>query len=206
MEITNALASNFIEADLIERESAAAGTNTFLEGELENVRKRLIEKEDELKAYRQQFMGQLPEQLGTNLSMLQGLQSQLTAKEANLRELKSRLSEAQDLVPVGAADPNDIGSLRRQLAELMMRYTENHPDVTRLKNRIKELENGAGADGSAGQAAAGGGISQTEHAAARAGGSRKSNWQHPIPDQDLSGEGRGNPQTRTGTRFTQARL
>ncbi len=157
MEITNALASNFIEADLVERESAAAGTNTFLEGELESVRKRLIEKEDELKAYRQQFMGELPEQLGTNLSVLQGLQSQLTAKEANLRELKSRLSEAQDLVPVGAADPNDIGSLRRQLAELMMRYTDNHPDVTRLKNRIKELENGAGADGSAGQAAAGGG-------------------------------------------------
>lgn len=157
MEITNALASNFIEADLVERESAAAGTNTFLEGELENVRKRLIEKEDELKAYRQQFMGELPEQLGTNLSVLQGLQSQLTAKEANLRELKSRLSEAQELAPGGAADPNDIGSLRRQLAELMMRYTENHPDVTRLKNRITELENGATADGNAGQPTAGGG-------------------------------------------------
>ncbi len=156
MEITNALATNFIEADLIERESAAAGTNTFLEGELEGVRKRLIEKEDELKAYRQQFMGELPEQLGTNLSVLQGLQSQLTAKEANLRELKGRLSEAQDLVPAGAADPNDIGSLRRQLADLMMRYTENHPDVTRLKNRIKELENGAEAGGNDGQLPAGG--------------------------------------------------
>ncbi|MFZ0134015.1 MAG: XrtA system polysaccharide chain length determinant [Desulfobacterales bacterium] len=157
MEITNALASNFIEANLVERESAAAGTNTFLEGELESVRKRLIEKEDELKAYRQQFMGELPEQLGSNLSVLQGLQGQLTAKEANLRELKGRLSEAEDLTPAGAADPNDIGSLRRQLSDLMMRYTENHPDVTRLKNRIKELENGAGAGSASGQLPAGGG-------------------------------------------------
>ena len=38
-------------------------------------------------------MGELPEQLGSNLSVLQGLQNQLTAKEASLRDLKSRLSE-----------------------------------------------------------------------------------------------------------------
>ena len=143
MEITNALASNFIEANLTERESQAAGTNTFLEGELETVRKRLLEKEDELKEYRQQFMGELPEQLGSNLSVLQGLQNQLTAKEASLRDLKNRLAEAENQAATssdGITDPNDVGSLKRKLADLLMRYTENHPDVTRLKNRIEELE------------------------------------------------------------------
>ena len=143
MEIANALVSNFIEANLTERESQAAGTNTFLEGELETVRKRLIEKEDELKKYRQRFMGELPEQLGSNLSVLQGLQNQLAAKETSLRDLKNRLAEAENQAATsseGVTDPNDIGSLKRKLADLLMRYTENHPDVTRLKNRIEELE------------------------------------------------------------------
>jgi len=153
MEITNALANNFIEANMIEREDQAADTNTFLEGELETVRKRLIEKEDELKGYRQRFMGELPEQLGSNLSVLQGLQNQLTAKETSLRDLKNRLAEIDSQTAnssEGVTDPNDIGSLKRKLDELLMRYTENHPDVTRLKNRIDELEK-LPADGKTGQ-------------------------------------------------------
>jgi polysaccharide chain length determinant protein (PEP-CTERM system associated) len=153
MEITNALASNFIQANMIEREYQAADTNTFLEGELETVRKRLIEKEDELKEYRQRYMGELPEQLGSNLSVLQGLQNQLTAKEASLRDLKIRLAEVESQAAAsseGVTDPNDIGSLKRKLDDLLMRYTENHPDVTRLKNRIEELEK-LPADGTTGQ-------------------------------------------------------
>jgi uncharacterized protein involved in exopolysaccharide biosynthesis len=151
MAITNALAGNFIDTNSKDREFQASGTSTFLESELENVRERLLIMEAELKEYRQRYMGELPEQLGSNLSVLQGLQNRLTAKEASLRDLRSRLSETEDLAPNGAADPNDIGSLRGQLADLMMRYTENHPDVTRLKNRIEELEHAAVVNGNAGQ-------------------------------------------------------
>jgi polysaccharide chain length determinant protein (PEP-CTERM system associated) len=151
MAITNALAGNFIDTNFKDRETQASGTSTFLENELESVRKRLLTMEATLKEYRQTYMGELPEQLGSNLSVLQGLQNQLTAKEASLRDLRSRLSDTEDLAPNGAADPNDIGSLRRQLADLMMRYTEKHPDVTRLKNRIRELENADGVNGNAGQ-------------------------------------------------------
>jgi polysaccharide chain length determinant protein (PEP-CTERM system associated) len=151
MEITNALASNFIDTNSKIRESQASGTSTFLESELENVRERLFKMEAEIKEYRQRYMGELPEQMGSNLSVLQGLQNQLMAKEVSLRDLKSKLSETEDLAPNGAADPNDIGSLRGQLSDLMMRYTENHPDVTRLKNRIKELENAAAVNGNTDQ-------------------------------------------------------
>ena len=141
--ITNALSDHFIDNNVRDRESQAAGTSTFLESELENVRKQLLVMEAELKEYRQRFMGELPEQLGSNLSVLQGLQNQLTAKEASLRDLKNRLAEIESesaTSPDGVTDPNDINSLKTKLADLLMRYTENHPDVTRLKNRIEELE------------------------------------------------------------------
>lgn len=156
MDITNALAGNYINASFKDRESLAAGTSTFLESELESVRERLLKMEDEIKKYRQRNMGQLPEQLDSNLSVLSGLQNQLTAKEANLRDLKTRLSETEDSAAIRVADPNDIGSLRRQLADLMMRYTANHPDVARLKNRIKELEDAPVFNADAGQMSSGG--------------------------------------------------
>ena len=160
MDITNALAGNYINASFKDRESQASGTSTFLESELESVRARLLKMEDELKKYRQRFMGQLPEQLETNLSVLSGFQNQLASKEANLRELKTRLSETEDSAPATVADPNDIDSLRRLLAELMIRYTPSHPDVVHLQNRIKELEKAPAFNAATGQMSTGGGSSR----------------------------------------------
>jgi polysaccharide chain length determinant protein (PEP-CTERM system associated) len=142
MEITNALTDYFILNSLAEREGQATGTNQFLEDELQNVRKRLLSMEAELKEYRRQFMGELPEQLNSNLARMQGLQSQLATKEASLRDLKLRLSEidSQSISTEGGAiDPFDIEAMERQLGELTLRYTENHPDVVRLKSRLSEM-------------------------------------------------------------------
>ncbi len=150
MEIANALTDYFIANSLTEREFQAAGTNEFLEDELENVRKRLLLMEAELKEYRQQFMGELPEQLNSNLSRLQGLQNQLTSKEASLRDIKLRLAEVENQYRSDegqTSNPYDIEAMERQLANMLMRYTESHPDVIRLKNRITELQNQQGGQG-----------------------------------------------------------
>ena len=153
-DITNALATNFIDSTSVERGLQASGTSTFLDDELKSIRKKLLEMEAEIKDYRQQFMGELPEQLDSNLSRLQGLQSQLTAKEASLREIKLNIAELESqpsIVTDGTMNPNDVENLEERLAELLMRYTENHPDVTRLKRRIEELKRqgmGGGNNGS----------------------------------------------------------
>ena len=62
MRVTNSLASSFIDENLKIRESQAIGTNLFLEDELEAMRKRLMETEQQLKDYRETNMGGLPEQ------------------------------------------------------------------------------------------------------------------------------------------------
>jgi len=56
MQVTNALASNFISQNLEIRESQVLGTSAFLADELESVRKRLMAKEEELKGYRERYM------------------------------------------------------------------------------------------------------------------------------------------------------
>ena len=152
--VTNALASNFIAENLKMRESQAMGTSSFISDELESVRKRLMEKEEELKQYREHYMGGLPEQLETNLSILERLQEQLDQLHSNLRDAENRRvalqaqiaeqerADSQLMVPPASQEgrQRDIPSLRNELASLEARYTENHPDVVRLKEMIAKLE------------------------------------------------------------------
>ena len=154
MAVTNALASNFITENLKIRESQALGTTAFLSNELKTAESRLMEKEEELKQYREHYMGGLPEQLETNLSILERLQEQLDQLGNNLRDAENRniliqrqIAEQQGPGPVLAVGPDeggqgerDIGSLKNELAALESRYTQNHPDVIRLKNMIARLE------------------------------------------------------------------
>jgi polysaccharide chain length determinant protein (PEP-CTERM system associated) len=155
-QVTDALASNFITENLLIRESQAIGTSTFLADELESVRKQLAAKEEQLKQYRESFMGGLPEQLETNLRILERTQAQLDQLINRLRDLESRKIVLQkesdasekargEYIPSAASpqqpgEPRDLTSLRNQLASLVSKYTQNHPDVVRLKKTIAQLE------------------------------------------------------------------
>ena len=73
-----------------EEEAKASETLAFLTDELEAIEKRLIEKEEERKKYREKYMGGLPEQLHTNLLILEGLRQQLDQYNSNLRDAENR--------------------------------------------------------------------------------------------------------------------
>src|SRR5262245_53506822 len=74
MRVTERLASLFIEENLRDREVLAEGTNQFLEAQLDDARRRLIEQEKKLEAYRKRFSGELPSQLDSNLQAIQNQQ------------------------------------------------------------------------------------------------------------------------------------
>jgi len=164
MKITNALASYIISENLRVREAQAVGTSDFLDEELNSIRKQLVVQEEKLKDYRGKYMGGLPEQLESNLRVLDRLQEQLSAKQASLRDAKNRLvmvenqiSENSGLLNPGAgrrADGSVVDSgeslnpqqAKAQLAYLETRYTEKHPDVIRLKKIISDFEKEKGKD------------------------------------------------------------
>ena len=145
MFIANALAASFITENLKVRETQALGTSEFLDSELEVMRTRLEVQEQKLASYRRSHMGELPEQLDSNLKIIQVLQDELEKKEAALQNLQSRIYQLNEFTPNGhvplnpAVEPN-INNLRRQLTDLEARYTPKHPDILRLKNMIRELE------------------------------------------------------------------
>ena len=153
MKIANGLASLFIDENLRIRETQALGTSDFLEDELKTMRKRLQDVEEKLRAYRERYRGELPEQLDSNLRILDNLQQQLNEREARLSEEKNRLIEIEnqiqtrkELLSAGSTvqpETNELVTLeqlKKQLANLESSYTERHPDVIRLKAQIASLE------------------------------------------------------------------
>jgi polysaccharide chain length determinant protein (PEP-CTERM system associated) len=151
-KVTDALASNFITENLKIRESQAFGTSDFLTVELESVKNRLIEKEKQLKAYKEKYMGGLPEELDSNLKMLERLQLQLdqlngklTAAEEKYTSLQQPVaSVGQTNVSAGSvqkiSEKDSLSALKADLISLQAKYTESHPDVIQMKNRIAVME------------------------------------------------------------------
>ena len=159
MKVTNALAVYFIDENIRFRETEAIGTSNFLDEELVPIRKGLVEKEKELKEYREKYMYELPEQLGTNMSMLTRLEEQLKVKETNLLDAKNKLAMLDDQISQGALlfgegatvsrdgrIVSDFGhsisldQAKAMLAYLETRYTKKHPDIIRIKMIISDLE------------------------------------------------------------------
>jgi len=159
MNVTNTLATYFINQNLQFKETETRGTNTFLEEELNSIRKDLAAKEKELKNYREKYMGELPEQLGSNLSMLTRIQEQLKGKETDLLDAKNKLAMLMDQIKQGALlfgqgaaitsdgrivsdfdKPISLEQAKAMLSYLETRYTSKHPDIIRLKNIISDLE------------------------------------------------------------------
>lgn len=154
-QVVNALTNFVIDQNLKMRESSAYGTSDFLQDELTKMRKRLEEVEAAIEQYRRMHMGGLPEQLASNLTILERLQQQLSQSHQSLRDEKGRLLNLENQLKFAqqtsspgtvTALPSPDGGLktleglRQQLAEAQTKYTENHPDVMALKKKIEALE------------------------------------------------------------------
>lgn len=163
MQITNTLASYFMEENLRVREAQAVGTSEFLEAELEKTRERLEEKESRLSEYRAKYLGGLPDELEANLRTLDRLQAQLTNKQDALRDernamatLQTRISQHKELLAQNArmneeenrlsradnlpeSERERLEALKKNLDMLLLKYTEKHPDVMKLQNTIEKL-------------------------------------------------------------------
>ena len=154
MKVVNGLADFFIEENLKLREDQAVGTTDFLEAEVKTMRKRLEEVEQALRDFRSNHKGMLPDELEANLRILDRLNAQLGQKEDNLRSARTslvaveadagaRLSEMRSASKGDKSkvdDEKNPAKLRERLSEMMLKYTEQHPDVIRLKVSIERLE------------------------------------------------------------------
>lgn len=160
--VTERLASMFIEENLRDREVQAEGTNQFLDSQLEDARRRLIEHEKKLEEYKRRYSGQLPTQVQSNLQAIQNAQIQLQALNESInRDRDRRLVVERQLADLRSAPPpaqlspqppnaTDVAPTlssaqlldlaRAKLRTLELHYTSEHPDVVAARRQVKELE------------------------------------------------------------------
>lgn len=155
VKIANTLAAYFIDENLKVREAQALGTSDFLNNELEQMRDKLETVESAMQQFRQTYMGELPEQLQTNLSILGRIQEQMSSRERELRGLRLRLADLKqeqseqinnatisaDTAVAGRDGVLSTTELYAQLKLLRSKYTEKHPDVIRIKKMLEERIN-----------------------------------------------------------------
>lgn len=185
-QVTKELTSFFIDENLRNRRQTSENTTQFLEKELAAARVELERQDDRLRRFKASHLGELPEQLQTNVQILTGLQTRLQAQTdaletANQQKLylESLLVQYQGAYPqfrsqssgtelsVANVD-NQLAKLNAQLADLSIRYKPDHPDVRQLKEKIAALEqwkkqSEAEAESRKGEGAAGSGSVPSAH-------------------------------------------
>ncbi|MBN2332645.1 MAG: hypothetical protein JXO49_03875 [Deltaproteobacteria bacterium] len=156
MQVTNGLASLYIEENLKLRERQARETSNFLDRELAKLEEQLSEKERLLSDFKKAHMGELPDQQDANLRLLDRLELQYQTSSAALAAAKDRqIQLQQQLAQLNAANPTvvvggrlmtvdpdvaQLASMKEQLTVLKSRYTDAHPDVITLLREIAKLE------------------------------------------------------------------
>jgi succinoglycan biosynthesis transport protein ExoP len=157
-QVTSELTNLFINENLEVRQQESEDTTKFLESQLESARKTLADQEDKIREFKGQHVGELPTQVGSNLQILAGLQSQLQTEEDALNTAKQQRVYLETLVnqyrslqgsPKGEgggalqglpAVDAELDKLRAQLADLSSHYTDRHPDVRKVKEQIAKTE------------------------------------------------------------------
>ncbi len=104
-QVTNQLASLFIEENLRAREQQATGTTEFLQNQLQETRKDLEAQETKLKDYRLKHIGEMPEQQTSDLQMLGQLRSELQIESEALSRAEQQKSLLQSMMAQGGPAP-----------------------------------------------------------------------------------------------------
>jgi len=165
-EVANDIAMRFVTKNLDTRRNRASQTSDFLSSELKQAASELAIQEKKVSDYKSQHNGELPEQensLGTILSRLQVelqgnqdtinraqqeklmLENSIGVAESSLASLTSMAEQAAAAGRTGSAEgttaprqPKESEVLQARLDALLVRYSEEYPEVKRLRTEIAE--------------------------------------------------------------------
>jgi polysaccharide chain length determinant protein (PEP-CTERM system associated) len=150
--------SMFVESGLGDKRRDAEGARRFIDDQIKSYEARLAEAENRMKEFRLANMtllgggstGSYVTQIATLTDELNRANLELRAAEQSRDALKQQLSsENPSMLPALPAGPAvsvtpeldaRIDTQKRQVDELLRRYTEQHPDIVSARRLIAQLE------------------------------------------------------------------
>ena len=146
-QVTNDLAARFKAENRKIRTSQATRTTEFIGEELKEAKQEFITQESRINEFREQHMGELPEQQQLNLTTLERLNSELRLNGEKQVQLLVQRDAAmggssggsQSSAAVAYIGNPRLEQLKRELARLRATYTDSHPEIIRLQKEIDTL-------------------------------------------------------------------
>ncbi|MFN2349111.1 MAG: XrtA system polysaccharide chain length determinant [Thioalkalivibrio sp.] len=154
--VVQALLTIFVESALGDTRVDSDMAQRFIDQQIAEYEQRLGAAEQRLANFRRDNVGMLPGERGDYYQRMQQAQSQLEDARLRLREAENRRDEVQRQLageeptfgivggglPQAATSALDgrIQNMEQRLDEMLLSYTEQHPDVISLRRTLRNLE------------------------------------------------------------------
>ena len=157
--VVQSLLSIFVESGLSAKNAETGQAKRFIDEQIKSYEQRLTEAENRVKEFKLQNMDLSGPAGGDFFNSLANVSENLNQARQQLEEamrardsLKQQVAEEDnrppsligeaDNVPSAATPEADarLATLNKNLDEMLLRYTENHPDVINTRRIVKEVE------------------------------------------------------------------
>ena len=149
--VANELTTLYLNENLTSRAQKASETSIFFKEETERLGKQIDDLESKLATFKQKHADALPELQQLNLSVLQRKEAELTTIDTTLRTLDEKSfylnGQLAQIDPGNPAVPGSVDRLKllqTEYASVKSKYSDEHPDIVRLKSEIASLEKETG--------------------------------------------------------------
>lgn len=149
-KFVNTLVSKYVEENISAKRDESYGANRFLVEQLEMFKAKLDQAETAIIDFRKKQGVYLSLDEKTDLAEIkqfmreiEDLELELQTLRARNERLKKQLATLDQTVDIfsEAGGGGRIAQLEKRLGDLLLRYTENYPEVVRLKTEIESLKN-----------------------------------------------------------------
>ena len=153
--VASELTTLYLNENLRNRTSKAEETSSFFDEETRRLGTLISDLEEKLASFKEKNADILPELQQLNMQILQRIETDVASTEAQLQNLEERkfylqgqLTQIQPSSPLVQGASMQLTMREAEYASARSRYSEDHPDLQRLKNEIAslKLETGAGGD------------------------------------------------------------
>jgi polysaccharide chain length determinant protein (PEP-CTERM system associated) len=148
--VTRRLADLFISESLAAKERESSDAYKFIDSQVDIYRSKLTDAEDKLKAYRGQNADARPGSEKDSSTRIGELRTQVENARMDLMEQRSKesalvaqLSGESEITAVQTREGQyraRLGELQTQLDTLLLTYTDQHPDVIRVRHQMQDLQ------------------------------------------------------------------
>ena len=144
--VTNELLTLFLNENVKTRSARAAETTEFLSTEAQKIQAQIREIEAAITRFKQENRDNLPELGQANQQELERLNTTFRGIGGQIESLRGRVETLQaqraavEAQGSAAGGSQSSSALEADLASLLAKYTEKHPDVIALRERIVEAK------------------------------------------------------------------